>query len=62
MAKDAEPLDLIWGAEEMAKLIGRTPPQVYHMLNAGHLPAKQIGDRWVISRQKLVSVFLEDAS
>lgn len=55
-------LDLIWGAEEMAAAIGRTPAQVYHMLRSGTLPAKQVGERWVISRAKLIAFFMEDAA
>jgi hypothetical protein len=57
-----EGLDLIWGIENIGKLIGRSVPQTYHMLRSGKLPAKQVGERWVASRQKLIAFFMEDAA
>jgi predicted DNA-binding transcriptional regulator AlpA len=57
-----ESLDLIWGTEEIAKLIGRTERQTYHMITSGHLPmVKRVGERYVASRQKLVAFFMEAA-
>jgi len=59
---DCEGLDLIWGVAEIAKLIGRSDRQTYHMIQSGHLPVvKQIGDRYVASRQKLIDFFMEAA-
>lgn len=56
-------LDLVWGVEAIAKLIGRTPQQVYHMIRSGHLPVvKQVGERYVASHAKLVAFFMEDAA
>ncbi|TAV04050.1 helix-turn-helix domain-containing protein [Rhizobium ruizarguesonis] len=61
MEKTGE-LDLIWGTEEIAKLIGRTERQTYHMIKSGHLPmVKQVGERYVASRQKLIAFFMEAA-
>ncbi|MGO4480417.1 MULTISPECIES: hypothetical protein [Rhizobium] len=55
-------IGLIWGTEDIAKLIGRTERQTYHMIKSGHLPmVKQVGERYVASRQKLIAFFLEDA-
>ncbi len=54
-------LDLIWEVAEIAKLIGRTPRQTFHMLQSGQLPAKKVGGRWVIERSKLVAFFMEAA-
>lgn len=62
MAQKTEPLELIWGIEEIGKLIGRTPRQAYHMLVSGNLPAKQVGNRWVAERGKLVAFFMETAA
>lgn len=62
MNQESEPLDLIWGVEEIGKFIGRTYQQTHHMLSTGRLPAKQVGERWVASRQKLIAFFLEDAA
>ena len=61
MIANKEPLELIWGIEDIGKVIGRTSRQTYHMLINDQLPAKQIGSRWVAERGKLISFFLEDA-
>ncbi|PZO81763.1 MAG: hypothetical protein DI629_02650 [Mesorhizobium amorphae] len=52
-----ETLDLLWGAQEIGKMIGRTPTQTFHMLRSGKLPAKQVGERWVASKAKLIAFF-----
>jgi hypothetical protein len=55
-------LDLVWGVEAISKLIGRTSRQTYHMIQSGNLPiVKQIGERYVASRIKLIAFFMEDA-
>lgn len=56
-------LDLIWGVEAIGKLIGRTDRQTYHMISSGNLPVvKQVGERYVASRSKLISFFMESAN
>ncbi len=56
-------MDLIWGVAEIAKVISRTERQTYHMIQSGHLPVvKQVGERYVASRSKLVAFFMEDAA
>jgi hypothetical protein len=56
-------LDLIWGIEDIGKLIGRNYQQTYHMVRAGKLPmVKQVGERYVASRSKLIAFFMEDAA
>lgn len=62
--KDEDPLDLIWGVAEIGKLIGRNYQQTHHMIRTGKLPmVKQVGERYVVSRQKLVDFFMkEDAA
>ncbi|WP_081744043.1 hypothetical protein [Ensifer aridi] len=56
-------LDLIWGVSEIAKTIGRTERQTYHMIQSGNLPVvKQVGERYVASRQKLFEFFMEPAA
>lgn len=54
--------DLLWGAEEIGKVIGRSTTQTHYLLRTGKLPAKQVGDRWVASRAKLIAFFMEDAA
>ncbi len=62
-AKLDETMDLIWGVAEIAKVISRTERQTYHMIQSGHLPVvKQVGERYVASRSKLVAFFMEDAA
>ncbi|AWC22211.1 hypothetical protein CO731_01667 [Aminobacter sp. MSH1] len=55
-------IDLVWEVAEIAKLIGRTPRQTFHMLKTGQLPAKKVGGRWVAERGKLLRFFLETAA
>lgn len=56
-------LDLVWGVEEIGKIIGRNYQQTYHMIRSGQLPmVKQIGERYVVSKAKLVAFFMEDAA
>lgn len=62
MEKSDQALDLVWGIENIGKLIGRSVPQTYHMLTTGKLPARKVGERWVASRQKLIAFFMEDAA
>ena len=37
----------VWGADAIAKLIGRTRAQTFHLLHSGKLPAKKVGSLWV---------------
>lgn len=55
-------IDLIWGAAEIAKLIGRSPRATFHMLDNGELPAKKVGGRWVAERGKLLAFFMDVAA
>ncbi|WP_244631301.1 helix-turn-helix domain-containing protein [Aureimonas sp. ME7] len=55
-------LDLLWGAEEIAKVIRRTRRQTFAMLDNGELPARKVGGRWVIERAELAAVFTGKAS
>ena len=50
---------LIWGAAEIAKLIGRSQRATFHMLDTGEIPAKKVGGRWVAERNQLLRFFLE---
>ncbi|MEW9614278.1 DNA-binding protein [Shinella sp. S4-D37] len=56
----ASSLDLIWEVSEIAKLIGRTERQTFHLLNAGQIPpARKVGGRWVVERGRLIRFFME---
>lgn len=61
--ENGETLDLVWGVEDIGKLIGRSYQQTYHMIRSGKLPmVKQVGERYVASRAKLIAFFMEDAA
>ena len=62
MASEGNGLDLIWGGEEIAKLIGRSPRATFGMLEKGELPAKKVGSRWVAERNRLVAFFTGEAA
>ncbi len=63
MSKEPDPIDLIWGIGPIGKLIGRSYQQTYHMVRSGQLPmVKQVGERYVASRSKLIAFFMEDAA
>jgi hypothetical protein len=46
--------DLVWGCDEIARIVNRTGRQTYHLIASGHLPAKKVGNHWVASRKKLL--------
>lgn len=58
VAPSSTPSDIVWEVAEIAKVIGRTDRQTFHMLAAGHLPARKVGGRWVASRRKLLAAVL----
>ncbi|MBZ9683113.1 DNA-binding protein [Mesorhizobium sp. CO1-1-2] len=51
-------IDLVWGADNIAKAINVKPRQAFHMLETGLLPARKVGNRWVAERGKLREFFL----
>jgi hypothetical protein len=55
-------LDLIWEVSEIARFIGRTERQTFHMLASGKIPAKKIGSRWVAERRALERFFSMEAA
>jgi hypothetical protein len=50
----------VWGAAEIGRVIGRSERQVFHMLEAGLLPARLVGRRWVSTREKLLAFLADD--
>jgi hypothetical protein len=62
MEANTSEIDLVWGVGAIGKLIGRSYRQTYHMIQSGNLPmVKQVGERYVASRAKLVAFFMEEA-
>ncbi len=54
----SEPLDLLWGATEIAKAIQATPRKTFELLERGDIPARKVRGRWVASRAQLQAFFL----
>lgn len=57
-----ETLDLIWGAANIAALLGVSERQAYAMLEKGELPAIKKNGKWVVSRRRLIAVFEGEAA
>lgn len=56
---EPESLDLVWGAKNIARVIGCTERKTFHMLARGEIPARQVGSRYVASREAL-RLFFQD--
>jgi len=50
-------LDILWGAEAIAKEIGVNRRQCFYLLDTGKIPAARIGKRWCASRHGLRAHF-----
>ncbi|WP_404404915.1 DNA-binding protein [Pelagibacterium halotolerans] len=59
---ETETLDLLWGIDQIAAFIGRTPRQTYEALAKHELPARQVNRRWVASKRKLREHFEGEAA
>ena len=59
-AEQPENIDLVWGATEIAKVIGRSARSTFHMLERGDLPARKVGSRWVADRTRLKTFFTQE--
>ncbi|PZR81852.1 MAG: hypothetical protein DI537_37615 [Stutzerimonas stutzeri] len=58
MAEQERELDLVWGLADIGKVIGRTYPQVHHMVRSKKLPmVRQVGQRYFASRRALIAFF-----
>lgn len=45
--------DLLYGAEDIGKFIGRNARQVYHLVDKGNLPAGTIGTVLMASKRRI---------
>jgi hypothetical protein len=50
--------DLLWGVAAIAAEIGRTPRQVYHLIEAGRLPVKKLGNKTIVASRAELRAFL----
>ena len=54
----SEDPNVIWGAENIGKVISLTKRQAFHLLETRQLRgAKKVGSRWCITRQNLMANF-----
>jgi hypothetical protein len=52
---DFFPHPLVWGVDEIAKVIGRTPRQTFHILARGQLKTPlKVGGKWCANREALL--------
>ena len=54
--------DLLSGANAAAAFVGLTPRAVYHMVEAGHLPAIRKGKRLYFRKSELEAAFRTTAA
>jgi hypothetical protein len=52
--------DVVWGAEAIGQVIGRTARQTFYLLESQCLPARKLGGRWCASRKKLLAAVAGD--
>src|SRR5262249_25153852 len=46
---------LVWGVEEIGRVIGRTARQTFHLLAKGQIKsARKVGGKWVANREALI--------
>jgi hypothetical protein len=45
--------NLVWGAANIAKEIGKDERATYYLLEKGLIPAEKAGAQWVAEREKL---------
>jgi hypothetical protein len=50
---ESEKVDILWGAEQIARAIGRNRQQTFYLLKRKELPAKKLGRFWVSSKKAL---------
>lgn len=62
MTEQTDTFDLVWGAAAIAALIGKTTRATFHLLENGQLPARKIGNQWVVSRRALRQHFEGEAA
>jgi hypothetical protein len=52
-----DPLDRpLWGAENIAAVINRTPRQTYYALEQGYLDADKVGAQWCTTPRRLLTL------
>ncbi len=52
---------ILWGAEAIAREIGRPVRATFRLLEAGELPARKVGGKWAADRDVLHAFFRGEA-
>jgi len=52
-------LELIWGADAIARELGISVRETFYLLSTKRIPAKKVGRRWCASRRGLRKHFAE---
>jgi len=47
------PSHVLWGAEQIAREIGRNRRQTFYLLESGQIPARKAGRNWFITKSAL---------
>ena len=53
-------IELLWGAEAIAKEIGVNRRKAFHLLERGMIPARKLGKHWVAECGMLRAFFLQE--
>jgi hypothetical protein len=48
--------EIVWGAERIGEVIGRTSRQANYLMATGKIPATKIGSLWAARRSTLKSI------
>jgi hypothetical protein len=48
--------DLVWGAANIGRLIGKSQRATFYLLERGALPASKVREQWVAERSKLLDL------
>jgi hypothetical protein len=63
MTERTENVEFLWGADAIAKAVGRSSRSIYHLLEAGKItPARKKCGRWVVERNALIKFLMEEAA
>lgn len=62
MTDQSNELGVIWGAEGIARALGITKRQAFHMLSKDQIKgARKMGGRWAITKNALANNFSQEA-
>jgi len=56
---DFDQIPFALGVKHLKKLLPLSDSKIYMMLEAGELPARKIGGKWVVSRSEFLAWFYE---